>query len=280
MRTYLECVPCFFIQALRAAKICGLNEKKTKIVLDDIGAKLKDIPLESSPPETGVYIYEKINLIAQDGNPFRKVKSESTKRCLQMYPKLKQVVNSSNDRLLTAIRIAIAGNIIDFGANGSFNIKETVNKVLTQQFAIFDYDKFKYALDNANRILYIGDNAGESVFDRILIEELKKPVIFAVRGLPVINDVTTDDAIEAGIDKSAKIVSSGSHIPGTIIKKCNHEFKQIYHSSDFIISKGQGNYETLSDENKTIFFLLMVKCKVIANHIGVNKGDIILKCQK
>ena len=125
--------------------------------------------------------------------------------------------------------------------------------------------------------LYIGDNAGESVFDRILIERLNKPVTYIVREIPIINDVTYKDALQAGIDKVATIFSSGTRAPGTFLKKCSREFIEMFNSAKFIISKGQGNYEGLSNEKHRIFFLLKAKCYVIANDIGVSEGDIVLK---
>ena len=125
--------------------------------------------------------------------------------------------------------------------------------------------------------MYIGDNAGECVFDRILIEEMKKPVIYVVRDMPIINDATYEDAVQAGIDKVATILSSGTDAPGTILKTCSAEFKNVYKNSKLIISKGQGNYEALSNERRPIFFLLKAKCDVIADDIGISKGDILLK---
>ncbi len=277
MRTYLDCIPCFFNQALRAGRIATGDETKLKELLDKIGLMLSDIPLESSPPETGMRIYEQVRAITGVFDPYKELKRASTEEALALYPALKIKVEKSNDKLLTAIRIAIAGNVIDFGVNRNFNIEEEIAKVLKKDFAIFDYDKFKDRLDKTDEILYIGDNAGESVFDRILIETMKKPVIYVVRGTPVINDVTYDDAIQAGIDKVATIISSGTSAPGTVLETCNAEFKEVYKNSNFVISKGQGNYEGLSDEKHLIFFLLMAKCWVIANDIGVNEGDIILK---
>jgi len=277
MRTYLDCIPCFFNQALRAGRIAMGDENKLKNLLDEIGTMLRYIPLESTPPETGMLIYEKVREITGELDPYREIKKESTKKALALYSSLKNEVEKANDRLLTAIRIAIAGNVIDFGVGRDFNIEDEIDEILKKDFAIFDYDKFKEYLDKTDEILYIGDNAGESVFDRILIEEMKKPVIYVVREIPVINDVTYDDAIQAGIDKVASILSSGTSAPGTVLKTCNAEFKRVYKNSKFVIAKGQGNYEGLSDEKHPIFFLLKAKCWVIANDIGVNEGDIVLK---
>ena len=178
---------------------------------------------------------------------------------LSLYPSSKKKIAESEDTLLTAIKIAIAGNIIDFGASSSFDIEREINEVFEKKCAICDYEQFKLQLANTDEILYIGDNAGESVFDRLLIEELKKPVTYAVRGIPVINDVTYDDAVQAGIDKVATILSSGTDAPGAVLETCSAEFREAYRNSRFIISKGQGNYEALSEERRPIFFLLKVK---------------------
>jgi len=194
-----------------------------------------------------------------------------------LYPYLKNRVEKSSDRLLKAIRIAISGNVIDFGAYGNFDLSREVDEVLEKDFAVFDYNKFKHGLDKTREILYIGDNAGECVFDRILIEELKKPVTYVVRAAPIINDATYEDAVQAGIDSVATIISSGTDAPGAILETCSAEFKKMYHNSNFIISKGQGNYEALSNGCQAIFFLLKVKCKVIADNLGARVSDIILK---
>lgn len=277
MRTYLDCIPCFFNQALRAGRIATGDEKKLKKLLDEIGTMLSDIPLESTPPETGLLIYKKVREITGSFDPYRELKRESTEKALALYPAVKRMVETSDDKLLTAIRVAIAGNVIDFGVHSNFDIEAELAEVLKKDFAIFDYDDFKDCLAHTDEVLYIGDNAGESVFDRILIEELKKPVTYVVRAIPVINDVTYEDAIQAGIDKVASIMSSGTHAPGTVLETCSAEFKEIYRNAKFIISKGQGNYEGLSEEKRPIFFLLKAKCWVIADDIGVNEGDIVLK---
>ena len=277
MKTYLDCLPCFLSQALRAVRIATDDEKKIKNVLDEVGMMLRDIPLESSPPESGRLIYQKVSEITGNSDPYRKIKDKSTRDALSLYPSLKAQVEKSNDRLMTAVRIAVAGNVIDFGANWRFDLKHDVAEILEKEFAICDYNRFKDCLAEAGEVLYIGDNAGECVFDRILIEEMKKPAIYVVRGTPVINDATYEDAVKAGIDKVATILSSGTDAPGTILKTCSEEFRKVYNNSKFIISKGQGNYEALSNEKHSIFFLLKVKCHVIARDIGIDEGDIVLK---
>jgi len=264
-------------QALRAGRMATSDERKIKKLLDNVGAMMKDIRLESIPPETGDAIYKEVSKITGVADPYKKVKESNIQEALSLYPELKENIRKSDNKLLTAIRIAIAGNVIDLGVGKEFNIVEDVKEILQQEFGILDFNEFKEHLGKANRILYIGDNAGESVFDKILIEELGRPVIYVVRDIPVINDVTFQDAIDSGIDEVAEIISSGSSAPAAIPELCNEKFIEKFNSFDMVISKGQGNYEGLSNESRSIFFLLKAKCHVIANDLNVKENDIILK---
>ncbi len=277
MRTYLECIPCFFRQALEAARMVTEDECKQKAVLDAVALKIPNFPLEATPPEMGSTIYGAVREITNHGDPYRVVKEESNRKALTLYPELKRKVEEAEDPLLMAVRFAIAGNVIDFGANPGFDLDQELEEIETRPFAVFDYQVFKKALGQADEVLYLGDNAGEIVFDRLLIEQLSKPVVFVVRGAPVINDATLDDAQVAGIDQVAKVISSGIAVPGTILRLCSKKFLQHYEKASVIISKGQGNYETLSEEKRSIFFLLKAKCPVIARHLEVEVGDIVLK---
>lgn len=277
MKTYLDCLPCFMNQALRAGRIATSDEKKIKRLLDEVGMLIKKIPMEQSPPETGEIIYQKISEITGNYDPYKRIKEKNIEHAQLLYPGLKKKVDESEDRLLTAIRLAVAGNVIDLGVNKEFNIEKDIAKILHQDFAVFDYDLFKQELKASKEILYIGDNSGEAVFDKILIEEMGKPATFVVREIPVINDITIKEAKKIGIDKIAKIVSSGTTAPGTILPLCNKEFIKKFNNADMIISKGQGNYEGLSGVTRSIFFLLKAKCTVIAGNIGVEEDDIVLK---
>ena len=277
MNTYLDCLPCFMSQALRAGRMATKDEKKIKELLDKVGCMIKDIPMDNTPPETGDLIYQKVREITGVEDPYKRIKESNINEALALYPKLKQEVNNLDNRLLTAIRIAIAGNVIDLGVGKEFNILKDVEKILVQEFAILDFEEFANQLENAKSILYLGDNAGESVFDKILIEELNKPVTYVVRDVPVINDVTFEDAISSGLNEVAEIISSGSSAPGTILNLCNDTFLEKFNNADMIISKGQGNYEGLSNVNRSVFFLLKAKCHVIANNLNVKENDIVLK---
>ncbi len=266
-------------QALRAGRMSS-NDIQIKKILDEVGDLIKEIPMENTPAESGALVYKKIRDITGVIDPYKKLKKQSIKEAQSLYFEMKNIIKNSKEPLLTAIRIAIAGNVVDFGMNKKFSLTEDVKHILVQNFAILDYKEFQYQLNNAQNILYIGDNAGESVFDKILIEELGKKVTYVVREIPVINDVVYQDAVDSGLDTVAEIISSGTTAPGTILRLCSDDFIQRFYQADMVISKGQGNYEGLSGLNRSIFFLLKAKCPVIAKDIGVQENDIILQYKK
>ena len=172
MKTYLDCLPCMMNQALRTARIATNDNGKIKQVLDAVGTMIKDIPMHHTPVQSGALVYRKIRDITGVADPYKDIKKNSIKEAHTLYPTLIKLINKSDNKLLTAIRIAITGNIIDFGMNNQFNLEEELNKIMKQDFAIFDFNAFVDVLDNAESVLYIGDNAGESVFDKILIVNL------------------------------------------------------------------------------------------------------------
>lgn len=280
MKTYLDCIPCFMQQALRAGRIATSDEKKIKEILDKTGEMIKTVSMYNTPAETGMTIYGIVSEVTGVQDPYKAIKKQHIKETKAIYPELEKIVANSDDKLLTAIKIAIAGNVIDLGVNKAFDIVSDVKYILQQDFAIFDYDALKKQLKKTNNILYIGDNVGESVFDKILIKALKKPVKYAVRSIPIINDVTWEDAIASGLDEVAELIDSGCKSPGIILNQCTPEFLELFNTSDLVISKGQGNFEGLSDCNRQVFFLLKSKCPIISNHLGVTEGSIILKEHK
>ncbi len=277
MKTYLDCIPCFFKQALFAARAALDDEEKIKQVLDRIGDLVSEIPLHSSPPETGREVYRIVREVTGVNDPFASLKDESIRKALSLYPSFKEVVETSGDPLETAVRLAVAGNIIDFGADPDFKLEQDIQEALRREPAINHFDVLKNKLKGAREILYLADNAGETVFDKIFIEAIDKPVVYAVRDRPVINDATVEDAIKSGLDEVARIVSSGCDAPGVIPNRCTEEFLDLFQRADLIISKGQGNYETLSSEQRPVFYLLKAKCPVIARDLGVKQGDTVIK---
>lgn len=264
-------------QAVRAARLVTDDEKVIKQILDEVGSHFKDVPLSNTPPETGAFIYRRIREISGVNDPYKKLKKASIEEVLSIYPILEEMLNQSEDPLLTSIRLSTIGNVLDFGINQEYKLMEELGKISEMEYAIFHYEAFREHLERASSILFIGDNAGESVFDKLLIRELGKPVTYVVREVPVINDSTMEDAIDSGIQDVAEIISSGSTAPGTILKLCNEAFLERFKEADMVISKGQGNYEGLSGVDRCVFFLLRAKCQVIARNTGVQLNDFIFK---
>lgn len=222
-------------------------------------------------------IYKIIYQTADTDDPFREIKRAATDLLLKQYDEMKRMIDTARDPLHAALRFAAIGNAIDLGANPDCDIEEELTRLHDSDFDICDYPEFQHALRQARHILYIADNAAETVLDRLLIERMQKPVIYAVRSRPIINDATFEDAQQAGLHEIADIIPSGSDAPGTVWGLCSEEFKQAFMTADLVISKGQGNYETLSDQDRSMFFLLKVKCPVIARDIHIETGSLVLK---
>lgn len=219
-------------------------------------------------------------------NPYKEINNFYNKELLKSEEKLKNIITSSDDKFKTAIKLSITGNIIDFGAKNDFSFKtvlDKINEINTKLLDIDDSDKLYKDLTNSNTLLYLGDNNGEIIFDKIFIEYLKIIfpqiiIYFGVRGKPIINDVTKEDAKMVGMDKLVEIIDNGDGSPGTIIEKVSKEFKDLFYKVDVIISKGQGNFESLSNiDRKKIYFLFMAKCDVVAKEIGTKVMSLVCK---
>ena len=208
-------------------------------------------------------------------------KARSTAEALVLYPRLKALLYGVEDPLDIAVRLSIAGNIIDLGPASSYRLWGTIERVLAQPYALDDTPALREALSRTGHVLYLADNAGETVFDRLLIEALVEcfgvAVTYAVKGGPVLNDATMDDAYAAGIDGVADVIDTGLDAPGTILGRCSPAFRRAYDAAALIIAKGQANYETLSERGSRVFCLLQTKCPVIARDVGVPVGSIVLK---
>jgi len=280
MNAYLDCYPCFLAQTLKTVRLATSDEHVLRNLLDEVGLALAGRSLDVPPPVISRAIHRIIanRLGVQD--PYRELKQACIRQALSLVPRLKRAIEESADRLWTAAKLAIAGNVIDFGANADFDLTRDVDVILAQDLAVNHFSEFRKKLDKAGRILYLADNAGETVFDRLFIEELEKPVTYAVRQSPIINDALSEDAAASGIGEVARIISSGVATPGTVLADCSSEFLDEFRSADLIISKGQGNFEALSEEARPIFFLLKIKCDVVARHLRLNKGDIVLMSSK
>jgi uncharacterized protein with ATP-grasp and redox domains len=276
VRTYLDCYPCFLRQALDGARCTGADEGKQHRILVHVLDLLKRVEPSRTPPEVGNEVHYIVRRICGCGDPYRAVKDASTRQALALYPQLKDRVREAVDPLDAALRLSIAGNIIDLGPGRTYDLWTAVERVLSQPFAVDDRAALREWLAQVDKVLYLADNAGETVFDRILIEAIDVPVTYAVKGGPVLNDATVDDARAAGLDAAAELVDTGSDAPGTILHRCSPAFRASYDAAELIIARGQANYETLSGAGPRVFFLLQTKCPVIARDMGVPVGSIVV----
>jgi uncharacterized protein with ATP-grasp and redox domains len=278
VKIYLDCYACFVRQALDAARLVGCDDEQQYSVVKSTLALLQNITPGTALPEIAGHVHRLVRNESSAIDPYKEYKALGTQQALSMYPRLKALVDESSDPLGVAIRLSIAGNIMDLGFKDHYNdLWSTVERVLTQPYAIDDEGELRNGLSETDHVLFLADNAGETVFDRVLLEVLQVPVIYAVKGSPTLNDATLEDAAEAGLDQCAKIISNGTDAPGTVLSLCSKEFLGIYESAPLIIAKGQGNYESLSNAGPNVFFLLQVKCPVIARDIAAPVGSIVVR---
>lgn len=229
-------------------------------------------------PEFARELHSLLRIYTLNSDPYKSEKKKYNDLALSLLPDLERIVIQSENPFITALRLSIAGNIIDFAANDNFNLQETLERVLRSGFAIDNSESLMKAVEGADSVLFLGDNAGEIVFDKLFIKTINHPsLIYVVRGAPVINDATLDDAEYVGMAEVAKVISNGYDAPSTIVRKSSDEFKHLFNKADLIISKGQGNLEGLLHLNdKRIFFLLMVKCNVMAEFLKVEKDSFVV----
>ncbi len=277
MRTYLDCYPCFLRQALDAARFAGAGEEAQIQVIQETLALLQTLDPSSTPPVVGEAIHRAVRERVGHSDPYRGVKRNATEQALRLRAWIAVRIADAVDPFEEAVRIAVAGNIIDFGPSAVYDLERALAEVTERPLAINDLGALRRALTRAASVLYIADNAGETVFDRALIEILDLDVTYAVKGAPVLNDATLEDAQAAGLDSCATLLSTGSDAPGTILDRTSDEFRRAYEAAEVIVAKGQANYETLSPGDPRIFFLLKAKCPVIARDLGVEPGGLIVK---
>ena len=280
MKTFFDCIPCFVRQALDSIRLVTDDEEVHERLLREVLQAASAMDLRQSPPAMGQRIHRLIRSLTGQSDPYRELKDRSTRLALELYPKLHAQVQASATPLETALRLAIAGNVIDMGVKAYFDessLHEAIEDALSAPLN-GDVCAFTEALSAAREILYLADNAGEIVFDRLLLEQMPiERVTVVVRGFPVINDATIADAQAAGIPELVEVIDNGSDAPGTILADCSIEFLRCFDQADFILAKGQGNYETLNDVEKDIFFVLKAKCPVIAKDLGCYVGSMILR---
>ncbi len=286
MKTELACLPCFFRQVVRTTKFAGVNGEQGRNILRRAETIIEQASFDQAPARITTLLHRLVRE-ATGVDPYKRVKDEYNRIALAKLPSVRATVTTvaasppKEDRLEGGVRAAIAGNVIDFGIYDSVDLDRSLSETFRFPLSGTDFRKFAEDLSGASRVLYLCDNAGEIVFDRILIEVLRslgKEVTAVVKGVPVINDATMEDAEAAGLrDAASAVMHNGNDGIGTLLELCSREFLEAYRSADLIISKGQANYETLAQErDDRIYFLFKVKCPVVAAALGRPEGDLVV----
>jgi len=278
-----ECISCIINQAAKVADAIEASPSLERELVSHVEGMSHSFSYEQTPPEIAADVYEKMALLAHKEDLYDEVKRASTQKAQSFVPLLQEKITQSHHKLLTATKIAVAGNVIDLAAAVAFDLEEELERVFHTSFATDDFYEMQEELESAQSVLIIGDNVGEHIFDYMFIETLQKlypekSYTYFVRGVPIINDVTMKEAKEAGFHKLCNLVDSGVNTPGFTYSRASHKAQELFDNADVIISKGMGNYECMSDTHReNIFFLLKVKCNVVANSLGKTLGDIICK---
>jgi uncharacterized protein with ATP-grasp and redox domains len=280
MKATPACIPCYLRQALSATREVVSDSEKQKMVLNEVAKLLPDLPLDSTPARNSTYVLWRVQDLVGCPDPFASKKEHYTELALKMYPQLKAIVQASPQRLSAAVRVAAAGNIIDLGIldRDDVDLMGVLNEILIQGFTVDECGLFEAQLARVDRVLYLLDNAGETVFDRVLIEELAASGVqttVAAKGEAILNDATMEDAIAAGLDEVAHLISNGSPMIGTELESCSVEFLRHFDAADLVVSKGQANFETLDGATGHIFFILKAKCSEVGRELGVAMGDVV-----
>ncbi len=275
-----DCLPCLYEQSLRLTKAAHCDEACSVEVLHQAASFLAKLPLDRTPPEAAAELYPMLGRIVGKEDPYEELKMLSIQKAKEAIPLAKERIKKAADPLDAALRAAVAGNVIDFATQVMFDLEEEMRTIFETPFAIDEKGDFIEKLKSAKSLVVIGDNAGEHLFDKVMIEEFKKrtdcKIYYFVRGRPIINDVTMKEAKMVGMDEACEVIDSGVDTPGFILERASKEAKEIYQKSDLVLAKGMGNFECMESFNdERLYFLFKVKCSVVAARVGKNIGDLI-----
>ena len=273
-----DCVPCILKMAISGIwKLTDDEELAKELIIRILQIPaLRGLDWEITSPEVVAGVMDRIMEAFHTTDPFRALKEEQNAKGLELYPKLKKLVQASADPLFTAVNLAIQGNSIDVMiSDHSPDVETTLEEKLRHPIAEKPFLIFREKLKKTSRLVYLGDNAGEIFFDKVLIETImamyNPQIVFVVRGVPALNDVTIQEAKRVGMDQLVMVMANGikDAVPGTILSRCSSEFRDMFQESDLIISKGGGNFDSLEEEkdhSKDITYMLDSKCLPICHY--------------
>ena len=277
MKAQRECIPCILNQIIRVSDYLGLDEEKKNTIMKKALKRSNEYDYtQLTAPEFSEFIYDTVIEETGKKDPYESLKKDQNDIILNRSEIFENKINKADDPLYKSATYALAGNIIDYGGVQTFDLD--LDEFDRIKIDINDYNIFKEKLKTCKSILYIADNAGEAVFDKFFIKQIKNfnPEIitnYAVKSKPAINDMTKKDADYINISKHTRVIESGMGMAGTVIKKTTDEFRDIYKNADLVISKGQGNFETLDNEKREILFIFKVKCNIVSDYSGIKLGS-------
>ena len=287
MQLNLNCILCNLKQVLTVTDFAGVDDCRKELVMREVLGYLQAASYRRSNPEVIRGTWEIITRHLGDADPYGAIKRAYNEKMLSLTPAIQNVIDQAADGFFAALKIAIMGNLIDFVARQSLDEKIfLLGKISTaqeQRLAVDDSKKLYEKLKTADTLLYLGDNCGEIVIDKLFIEQIKRSfpslqVSYGVRGQAIVNDVTAEDALQVGMGEVAEIISNGDGSLGTVVAKTSAAFQQVFYAADVIIAKGQGNYESLSEiDRDAIYFLFMAKCEPVAKALGVKNLSIVCR---
>jgi len=282
MQCFIDCVHCYLKQAVTCMTVAGIDEDRQYPILFELMDDIKIMDRKRTPAENSTELLLKVYKLINNDDPYLEAKKKSNLLALELYPVLKDFLKrSKNNRLNDALKISVSGNVIDLGINRSFDIDASLKHSLDVGFSKDDFSAFAEKLAQEDEVVIVGDNAGEIVFDKLLVEELSsmgKRVTYVVKGGPVLNDATMEDAIQVGMDKAARVVTTGSNYLGAPLQKVSKEVRRLLRESGLVISKGQANFESLEHEEMAkgkVFFLLKIKCECVGIAADASFGDVV-----
>lgn len=277
MKTVQTCLPCIMGLMETTLSISDVDRDRQQTILEELGRELSTADMTYPPARNAGLIYQKILQETGQKDIFLTHKQNSIQEALKLYPRLKKLAEDARDTLDAAFRISALGNILDVANPNTYSLEKEIASLLEVKIWGESLEIFRTRLSNAGSLLILADNAGEAVFDRVLIESLDVPVIYAVKSGPAFDDALLEDAKKTGIDHVAQVIESGTSFPGTYLPSCSPEFQKVFTESPLILAKGQANFETLTDAARDLFFLLKIKCDVVSDFIGYPVGSLTLR---
>ena len=276
-----DCLACLYNQMLRVSRVMHCDEACATRIMKESADRIARLRMEQTPPEAAAILYPEAAAVRGMEDPYAELKALSAERAASVLPTVRRSVAEAEEPLDAALRAAVAGNVIDYATQVAFGLEEELERIFGAPFAVDHKPLFLERLRRVRNLLVIGDNAGEHLFDKVMMETFRRhlpdlEIRYMVRGRPIINDVTVREAREAGIDEVAQIVDSGVDTPGFLPERATQEARELYERADLILAKGMGNYECMeSRTDGRVMFLLKIKCSVVAGKIGKEIGDLI-----